>query len=489
MKQKAPFLPGISSQLSGRRPRRQIEALRLLRDQILSSSICDYGQLFHRILPIEGLEQSQQTRRKRCYPEVVTFWAWISQLLERNASCHQAVTLVQNWYHEGGLAAPAFNTSSYCRARVRLSEAFLDHVAESVSSFVESRAEAHHLWRGLRLKAIDGTSIRLMDTTQNQKEYPQPSRQKPGCGFPVMGVVGVLDLASGQLTDYVTCRHQEHDSVGFFQLRESFSKGDLVIGDRAFCSYAMLGNLLEKDVHSLMRLHQAREKKLSWKQGKKIDENSRIVVWKKPSAPPGSRMTKTEWDTLPDTLTLRLVRSSGNGRDGRKRTIYLITTLLDPEAYPTEEITAVYAERWKIEVKFRDIKTTMGLDEFRVKSPEMAHKTLRMMQLCYNLIKALQLESIRGEAIVMDELGFQGTINVINEFRSSFRNLQDKPILLARKLREIESRITERILRLRPNRHEPRALKLRPNSGYQLLTKPRGEFVEIPHRTRYKKAA
>ncbi|MGY8750383.1 MAG: hypothetical protein ACKVHR_20270, partial [Pirellulales bacterium] len=138
-------------------------------------------------------------------------------------------------------------------------------------------------------------------------------------------------------------------------------------------------------------------------------------------------------------------------------------------------------------MKFRDIKTNMGLDEFRVQSPEMAHKTLRMMQLCYNLIKALQMESIRGEHVVIDELGFKGTVHVIVEFRTCFKNLQNKPVLGAAKLLEIQARILERILRRRPDRSEPRALKLRTNTCYQLLTKPRDEFVEIPHRTQCKK--
>ena len=87
-------------------------------------------------------------------------------------------------------------------------------------------------------------------------------------------------------------------------------------------------------------------------------------------------MSEDQWVALPDSMELRLLRSPGIGRDGKSRTVYLVTTLLDLEAYPTDEIAAVYAERWKIEVKFRDIKTTMGLGEFRVKSPEMAHKTL-----------------------------------------------------------------------------------------------------------------
>ncbi len=490
MKQNNPFLPGISTQLSGRRPRRQIEAYRRLRNQVLSESICDYAQLFSRILPVQTLAEAQRTARKRCYPEVITFWAWISQLLEENASCNKAVTLVQNWYQEAGLSVPAFNTSSYCRARKRLSNEFLDTVSKASQSFVEARIEAHQLWRGHRLKAIDGTSVRLMDTPENQEQYPQPYGQKPGCGFPVMGLVGILDLTTGYLADYVTCRPQEHDAVGFYRLTETFSRGDIVIGDRAFCSYAMLGHLLEKKgVHSLMRLHQAREKKLDWKRGRKVDRNSRIITWNKPKAATKCGMSQSEWDALPDEMNLRLVRCPGKGRDGKPKTIYLVTTLLDPEDYPTDEIAAVYAERWKIEVKFRDIKTTMGLDGFRVQSPEMALKTLRMMQLCYNLIKALQQEAIRGEAVVMDELGFKGTIDVIVGFRNCFRKLQSKPVLRAAKLYEVEARIAERILRIRPDRSEPRALKLRPNSSYQLLTKPRAEFVEIPHRSQYKKVA
>lgn len=489
MKQNHPFLPGISSKLSGRMPRRQIEAYRLFRQQLLTNSICDYAQLFSEILPIEFLCQAQNTDRTRCYPEVVTFWAWISQLLEQNASCAKAVTLVQNWYQEAGLSVPGCGTSSFCRARKRLSDEFLDAVNDGSSQYVEARIEASHLWRGHRLKAIDGTSVRLMDTPENQAKYPQPSGQKSGCGFPVMGLVGVLDLATGRLTDYVSCRHQEHDMVGFYQLKSAFSSGDIVVGDRAFCSYAMMGHLLASGVHSIMRLHQAREKKLDWRNGRKLDRDSRLVTWTKSKNVMKCGMSQSEWDDLPETLEVRLIRSEGKGRDGKKRTIYMVTTLLDPEEYPTDEIKHIYAERWKIEVKFRDIKTTMGLDEFRVQTPEMAHKTLRLMQLCYNLIKALQIEAIRGENVVMDELGFKGTMNVIVEFRTCFRNLQTKPLVRAKVMRAVEARIVERILTLRPDRSEPRALKLRPNASYQLLTKPRSEFQAIPHRSQYKKVA
>jgi len=91
--------------------------------------------------------------------------------------------------------------------------------------------------------------------------------------------------------------------------------------------------------------------------------------------------------------------------------------------YPAEEIALLYAERWKIEVKFRDIKTTMKLEMIWVKKPEMARKSLRMAFIAYNLVKALQMDAIAGEPYVMDEIGFKGTLDVVTEFRGQFRKL------------------------------------------------------------------
>jgi hypothetical protein len=243
--------------------------------------------------------------------------------------------------------------------------------------------------------------------------------------------------------------------------------------------------LFEKGVDSIMRLHQAR--KVDWRKGEKIDYNSRLVTWKKPIQPGKSGITTEEWQALPETMTVRLVRVQAKGRNKKMRTMYIATTLVDKE-YPTEEIAMLYAQRWEIEVKFRDIKTTMQLEEFRVRKPEMARKMMRMLKIVYNLIKVRQMESIRGEAVCLDQLAFKDTLDVLNEFRSSFGGLLNHPQLLAKEMQRLEERIAERTLRIRPGRSEPRAVKLRPKS-YQYLTSPRRKFVEIQHRDRYKAAA
>jgi hypothetical protein len=327
-----------------------------------------------------------------------------------------------------------------------------------------------------------------MDTPENQNTYAQPSSQKEGCGFPKMGVVGVLDLAQGTLCDFITCKWQQHDAKGLYQLSESFNPGDVVIADRAFCGYELIAHLKSRNVESVMRVHQRRDAKTDWRKGKKLDANSRLVEWKKPPKPGKSGISQSEWEALPETMSIRLVKVKGKTRDGKENIMYLATTLLDAEQYPSEEIALLYAERWKIEVKFRDIKTTMNFEILRVKTPEMAHLSIRMIQIVYNLIKSKQAGAIQGEAIQLDELGFKGTLDVINENRSRFHDLANRPRLLAGGNEKLDERIRERIILIRPFRQEPRAIKTRPKP-YQYLTKPRHEFIEIQHKSHYRKAA
>lgn len=484
MQSNTKFLPGFSTKLHGRQRRRQLESFRIKRERLRSESVSDFGTLFDSILPLEKLFEFSESLRNRIFPEVVTFWAWVSQIVEANSSCAKATALVQAWHEEAKLPLPAANTSSFCRARQRLSESFLNAVDEMCQDYAEARVEEHHRWRGLRLKAIDGTSFRLMDTPDNQVDFPQSSSQAPGCGFPLMGAVGVLDLATGRIERTVTGRDRKHDARGLYELAKGFTVDDIVLADRAFCSFELIALLRRDGVESVMRLHQRREGKLDWRRGRMLDAHSRLVTWAKPPKPGACGITREEWKALPEEMQIRLVRIRAAGRDGKPRTIYLATTLIDAEKYPTDEVAALYAERWKIEVKFRDIKTTLRLDMLRVKTPEMARKTLRMIQITYNLIKSLQHNAIQNADLVIDEIGFKGTVDVLSAFRTEFQGLQNRPRLLKKMRLTLDERILERWLRIRPHRSEPRAVKRRPQH-LQWMTKPRSEFIEIQHRSKY----
>lgn len=190
MKTNSKFLPGFSPKLQGRQRRRQLETLRRQRDKARSDPVADFGTLFDFVLPLEKLREAATDARERTFPEPVTFWGRFGQIVGGNASCASAVAMVQNWFEENSLPVPSAGSSSFCRARGRLSVEFLERVGGLIGSHADAKSEQWQLWRGLRAKAVDGTTFRLDDTPESQSDYPQPSGQKPGCGFPVMGVVG-----------------------------------------------------------------------------------------------------------------------------------------------------------------------------------------------------------------------------------------------------------------------------------------------------------
>jgi hypothetical protein len=101
------FLPGLSTKLQGRARRRQLETLRLLREKARSEAISDLGTLFDFLLPLEKLAAVSRTVRDRIFPEVVTFWSWLSQIVLGNASCAHALAMVQSWHSEAGLPVPS----------------------------------------------------------------------------------------------------------------------------------------------------------------------------------------------------------------------------------------------------------------------------------------------------------------------------------------------------------------------------------------------
>lgn len=373
-------------------------------------------------------------------------------------------------------------------ARKRLSMSFLKGINEHLSTLMSRRIRSEDRWHGHVLKAIDGTSVKLMDTLENQQQYPQPSTQKTGCGFPVMGMVGIINLSHGGWGAFATASNDTSELTVSAQLMDEFESGDLVLADRAFCSYELMAQLHERGVHSLMRLHHARHRVLDWREGNKLSKNERLVTWSKPSRQSkSSKLSEAQWEALPETLSVRLIKHRCQGRDKNQREIIIATTLSDLK-YTGQELAALYEQRWDIEVKIRDIKTTLGMEDFAVRTPDMAGKTVTMMMIAYNLIKAVSQQAAikSGRSIAM--MGFKGVLDIVVSYRGNYLGHQChafKRMSLHQTLIEI---ISSKILDKRHGRKEPRAIKKRPKP-FPLLTAPRAKYVEIQHRSRYRKAA
>jgi hypothetical protein len=327
-----------------------------------------------------------------------------------------------------------------------------------------------------------------MDTFENQQLYPQPSQQKRGCGFPVMGIVGMLNLSHGGWEGFTTGTWKVHDAKAAQRLLPYVEAGDLILADRGFCSYELAARIQQQGADCLMRLHQARHRKLDWRRGKRISSFERLVTWKKPvKQPKASELSASQWEELPAEITVRYIKTKYMDRAGDCRTLVVATTLLDVEKYDGEKIIALYAQRWQIELKLRDIKTILRLEFLAVKSPEMAHKSLLMIMIAYNLLRTLMQDAAIEGGKPIAEMSFKGTLDLIVSSHPLFRGLysQRKRENLRR---EIIGLCATKLIDIRPDRQEPRAVKRRPKP-YQLLTAPRRVFREIHHKENYRKAA
>lgn len=462
--------------------RRLQDVIAARRRSLAESSITTYAMQFSHILSAEFLDGLSVSRRARLYCNVVVFWTWLAQILEANASLAKAVSLVQAWSKDAGLPVPDEDTGSYSRGRGRLKMEFLDAAGKRVGEYLDARIGPEDTYQGHVVKSIDGSSMTLDDTPRNQAEYPQPSSQKPGCGFPVMGIMGVLNHAHGGWVDFVEGEQSAHDSPIFHKLLHCFDAGDILCGDRAFCTYELMATLQGREVDTLMRLHQARHRILNWRNGERIGKNQRLVVWAKPQQQPsGSAMDKEGWEALPERMNIRLIRFNFVDRDGKKRRMVLATTLVDAEKYDWLDLAAIYAQRWDIELRLRDVKTTLKMEHLRVKTPETARKTLRMCLLAYNLIKASAQEAAHQAGEDLRLMSFKGALDTIVANTSRYLGHQRHIQVIRRIWESSIEMIAEKIVRFRPGRHEPRAQKKRPKS-YSYLTRPRSEYKEIPHR-------
>jgi Transposase DDE domain len=465
-----PFFPAF-------RPR--LAALGQRVQHLRQQSLCHLELLLHPLLPPGLLAQADEgpNSRERVFSLRRTFFGFLYQVLKPDCPCREIVRQIQALLALHNQGAVDEGTSAYCQARKRLPLDTLQRLRVAVAAAGQKGAE---LWHELRPKVIDATTVGLPDTPKNQRAYPQSGAQKPGCGFPLLRLVGVFSLTTGVLLDYDKGNKHQHELRLLKGLLDQFRLGDLVVADRGFCSYVLLVLLLARGVLGVFRLHQRRPADL--RKGKRLGKNDRLFTWLEPPQKP-SWLPQSWWKKIPAQLTVRVIRFKLACRGYRPESVTLVTTLLDPLKYPAQDIAQLYARRWKIELWFRDIKTSMGMEVLRCKTPRMVHKELEMFFIAYNLIRCLVVQAGTINDVALDRISFKGTVDSVRQFSLAIAQARSKS-----KQTQLIARLLEVIARDevpdRPNRIEPRAVKRRPKP-FPLLNKPRHRFQEIAHRNRY----
>jgi len=330
---------------------------------------------------------------------------------------------------------------------------------------------------------VDGTGLSMPDTDANQQVWPQQQNQSPGCGFPQAALCACFCLQTGGLLSYELGNKKSHELPLLRKQWGTFHAGDVFLGDKGFCSFFDVYSFKEKEVDSVITL--ARRKPVTAAEADKVlAKDDLLIHWKKPVRTKASSYSLEDWNNLPDTLPLRQIKVTVNRPGFRVSQFHIITTLTDANTYPASDIAKLYYQRWDVELYFRDIKTTMGMDILRCKTPDMIRKEILMHLIAYNCIRCLIQNAADKQKVAANQISFKGSIQALRQWEPYLNQAHFSHQRQLDLIQRLYESIAGKIIPFRPGRREPRAVKRRPKP-YQLLTAHRHEIIEIKHRSKY----
>jgi putative transposase len=404
------------------------------------------------------------------YSPAVTLWVFLAQCLSADHSCREAVAQLIAWRLAQGLKPCSTKTGAYCTARERIPEEACLKLTRQTGRAVDEQAPIEWRWLSRRVLDVDGSTITMPDTPANQAEYPEVSGQRRGCGFPIARIVVVFSLAVGTVLDAAIGKYQGKqtgENSLFRTLHGLLQEGDVVLADRYFSGWFDLALLQQRRVDMVVRKHQLRA--TDFRTGKRLGPNDHLVCWTKPTRP--DWMSPEEYAALPDQLTLREVRVVVRQLGFRTKELVIVTTLLDAESYPAEEIAALYRRRWQAELNLRSLKIVLQMDQLRCQTPHRVRNEFYMHLVAYNLIRQLMAVSAQTAGVEPWTISFKGTLQTI----ANLLPLLHTRLTTADWCRALLDTIATHEVGNRPNRFEPRVRKRRPKK-FKLMREPRENY-------------
>lgn len=400
---------------------------------------------------------------------VVTIQIFFLQILHGNTACE----------HLSHLAKIPFTAAAYCKARMRLKLPALYLLLQRSVAGLHQEVFDGSRWLGHRVFLVDGSSFSMPDTPALQAHFGQPGGQRPGCGFPTAHWLALLHAGSGMITKMLASPLRTHDMSKTAELHPELGAGDVLVADRAFCSFAHLVLLAQRGVHGLLRIHQRTivdftpgrphvrpdAGKADRKKGlprsrwlRALGVTDQLVEWLKPAATNRPKwMSREQFAALPDSIEVRELRYTITEKGFRPKQITLVTTLVDVDVYPLETLARLFRQRWEIETNFGHLKTTMKMDVLKCKTVDGVLKELQVFALIYNMVRQVMLLAAARQKVDVRRISF---IDALRWLQTAQPGDELSKIVVNPH---------------RPNRLEPRVRKRRPKQ-YPVMKKPRRQL-------------
>jgi len=453
--------------------------------QVRSYTLAQLESCFGPWLPADLFPKAANhaNSRDRLYTRGRTFWCALWQNLNPGASCREVVRQLQARFRLEGGPIISEQDSGYCRARGRLPLAEFPRALHASAQTANRLAPGVNLLQGRPLKVADGSAVTLQDTPQNRAAYP-PVLAGRTPTFPQLKGVVLFSLLSGAILAVAPGTLGTSELALLHCLARHLAAGDVLLGDRAFGNYSVIAWLQALSVDFLGRTTRRVDGR---RRLRRLGRNDWLLQWKKTPSCTSPWLDRLQRVAFPSEITLRAVKGSCYQKGFRVRQITVVTTLLDPELYPAQEILQAYLRRWRLEMCLDDLKTTLQMDFLRSRSPMMVQKELYTRLIVHNLIRCLMAQAASQHAVALERISFKGSLDALRHFSLAMAQAgarSKRRALWAELLRTLATDLVPE----RPGRREPRAVK-RKKTKYPRLQGPRHSFRERPKRNTRRKFA
>jgi hypothetical protein len=356
-------------------------------------------------------------------------------------------------------------------ARTRLPLTLWRGLFEAVSRQAQQRSAKYDTWKGHRVALVDGTCVSMMRTPELVRAFGVNKGHHGRGRYPLARLVTVCLARTMTILDYAIGGYRQGEWSLLSSILGSLNKGDLLIGDRHFAGAPYYVCYQNHGLEFLTRAHH----RLKIARIKRIVRHSSADFIGRLNL---GKLHRRKDPSLPTHIDVRFLRATLRMR-GRRQNVWFVTSLLDPKRYPPDQVIALYACRWRVEILLREVKITLSADVLRSQSPEGIRKEIVARLTALNVVRTLMLEAAAAGGI-QDPLriSFVHAIRAILSFSSALGHapLVAIPGIYQALLTEIASHLNPD----RPNRLEPRAVR-RDHKHYPSLRVTRAQWKARHH--------
>ena len=462
-----PFFPPWRSRLAafGSRTSRVCQ-------QVRAYTLCQLEQSFAPWIPTELFPKAANgpNSRDHDYTRWRTFWCMVWQALNPLASGREVVRQLQALFdlENGPELSP--EDGAYCRAKARLP---LDQFPKGLSATAvqaDQLAPPLQLLQGRPLKVVDGSALTLADTQKNRAAYP-PVESTNTSTFPQLRLVVLFSLLSGAILAVAQGALQISELALLHELATHLVAGDVLVGDRGFGSFPVMAWL---KVHRIDFLGRTTRRIDGRRRLQRLGPNDWLLSWKNSSSCTSPWLSALVQGLLPTHMTVRALKGSCYRKGFRVRRVTVVTTLLDPELYPAQQILQAYLRRWRLEMCLDDLKTSLQMETLRGRTPATLQREMFARLIAHNLVRCTMAQAASQHGVPLERLSFKGSLDAVRHFAQAMARARAR----ARRQRLWQlllQTLARDLVPERPGRREPRAIKRKKNK-YPRLDAPRHKF-------------